>query len=234
MAPPVTEVEQRSDSKSTRRSAAAQLPGLDPLRGWALGVALAAIVALALPASVGWAIRAVAAWDAALLALLGLPWLVILRSDAEQTHARAAAEDPGDLGILAITLAASGFALAATVVLMSRPNAYTPRRWEGLLVGLGIVAVAGAWALLHTAFALHYARLYYAPDVPSGLEFADGPPDDLDFAYFAFGIGMTFAVSDVSVSRRELRRVVLLHAVLSFAYNTTILALAINLIIGRL
>ncbi len=65
------------------------------------------------------------------------------------------------------------------------------------------------------------------------MEFAGGPPDDLDFAYFAFGIGMTYQVADVVVSDRGLRRMVL-HSVLSYVYNTVILALAISLIFGKL
>jgi uncharacterized membrane protein len=97
------------------------------------------------------------------------------------------------------------------------------------------VAVVGAWAMMHTAFALHYAHLYYVDDGrQGGLEFAGGAPDDLDFAYFAFGIGMTYQVADVTVVDRGIRRMVLLHSVLSFGFNTAILALVINLVFAKL
>ena len=66
------------------------------------------------------------------------------------------------------------------------------------------------------------------------LEFRGGPPDDADFAYFAFGIGMTFQIPDVNVTTRQMRRVVLFHQLLAFAYNTAILALIVNLLAGRL
>ncbi len=202
-------------------------PGLDPVRGWAVAAVLGGIVLAALSDGPGWPIRAVAAWDAAVLVLLGLPWRVILASDARQ--------DPGAAGTLAIPLLASGVSLVAAVVLLRRSAAYAPAGLDDLLVGLGVIAVAGAWLLMNTAFGLHYAYLYYVDDgTPGGLAFPGDPPDDLDFAYFAFGIGKSFAVSDVSVSDKNIRRVVLLHAVPSFASNTAILALAINLAAGRL
>lgn len=85
--------------------------------------------------------------------------------------------------------------------------------------------------------ALRYARLYYRDDGAGegGLEFpGKEPPDDFDFAYFSFTIGMCFQVSDVSVSSRLIRRTVLVHSLVSFLYNTAILALALNLVFGRL
>ena len=79
-----------------------------------------------------------------------------------------------------------------------------------------------------------YPELARRLGVPGSLTFTGGPPDDADFAYFAFGIGMTFQVPDVKVTCREMRRSVLFHQIISFAYNTTILALIINLVAGRI
>jgi uncharacterized membrane protein len=56
----------------------------------------------------------------------------------------------------------------------------------------------------------------------------DDEPDFIDFAYFSFVLGMTFQVSDVQVTSRRLRRLVLAHSLLSFVYNTILLALTIN------
>jgi hypothetical protein len=98
---------------------------------------------------------------------------------------------------------------------------------------LGLIAVVGAWASMHLAFALHYARLHYRDSGnPNTLSFpnkAEMEPTDLDFAYFAFMIGMAFSGADVTVRGRSLRGWVLIHAVVSFVFNTAILALAINL-----
>ena len=84
---------------------------------------------------------------------------------------------------------------------------------------------------------MRYAHLYYRDDAEGegGLKFpGEHKPDDYDFAYFAFTIGMCFQVSDVLVTSRQIRRSVLFHAVISFAYNTVILALVLNLLFGIL
>ena len=105
---------------------------------------------------------------------------------------------------------------------------------EPLLALLCVLGVLLSWALLHTSFAMYYAHLYYRnPREPGGLQFpGEEEPAAPDFAYFAFAIGTTFATSDVSISSGQVRRSVLSHSVLAFFYNTTILALVINLIIG--
>lgn len=222
-------------SRSEDRSHPTRAPRFEHARRWCLAALCGGLVAAAVPAGAGWAVRAVAGWDVALVVLLGLPWRVILRSDAAATKARAAREDPGAVGTLLTAVLASVVSLGATVVLLRKPERFTPEAWDGLLVALAVAAVVGAWALMHTAYSLHYAHLYYLDDGDQGgLDFGDDPPDDMDFAYFAFCLGMTFAVSDVTITDKTFRRVVLGHSVLSFAFNTAILALAINLIFGRL
>jgi len=102
-------------------------------------------------------------------------------------------------------------------------------------VVLCVVAVSSAWMLTQTAYALRYAHLYYRDHGQGvgGLEFpGGGRPSYLDFAYFSFTVGMCFQVSDVTISTRQMRRAVLGHSLLSFLYNTAILATAINLAIG--
>ena len=208
---------------------------LRPVHRWAVASAVAAGVAIALPAHLGWAIRLVAAWDAALLILLGEPWAVILRSDSATTRRRAAAEDPGLVGVFFSAVIASIVSLLATVQLVRRPTDYAGEGEATLLLGLALVAVAGGWLLLHTSYTLRYAHLHYAAGTMQGmLVFPGEEPDDLDFAYFAFTVGMTYQVSDVTVAGGALRRVVLAHALLSFIYNTAILALAVTLSFGRL
>ncbi len=210
-------------------------PGMDSVRGWVMAALLGGAVTAVLPGSLGWAVRVAAAWDAALLLLIAVPWRMILRSDEVSTRLRAARADPGAAGTLGVALVASVASLAAAMVLLRRPLVYASQGMSGVLAGLGIVAVIGAWAMMHTAFTLHYAHLYYIDDgSQGGLEFAGGAPDDLDFAYFAFGIGMTYQVADVTVADRGIRRAVLLHSVLSFAFNTAILALVINLVFAKL
>jgi uncharacterized membrane protein len=98
-------------------------------------------------------------------------------------------------------------------------------------------AVVSAWGLTHTAYALRYAHLYYRDDDDGegGLEFPGKiDPDGFDFAYFSFTLGMCFQVSDVCITSRTIRRTVLSHTLLSFLYNTVVLGLALNLMLGFL
>ncbi len=145
------------------------------------------------------------------------------------------AEDPGREALLAVAFGASVISLVAAVVVITQAQIVAPDAPAWLCTALGLTAIIGAWTLLHTAFTLHYARLYYAdPDMAASLEFHGGSPDEADFAYFAFRIGMTFQIPDVSITTRQMRRVVLFYQLIWFAYNTAILALIVNLLAGRL
>ena len=104
-----------------------------------------------------------------------------------------------------------------------------------------IISIPLGWTVFNTLFAFHYARLYYAPagtdsnadgkeDDVGGLIFPDTPePVIWDFFYFAFCLGATFQTSDVNVRTTDFRMVMMFHSIASFVFNTTLLALAINL-----
>ena len=101
------------------------------------------------------------------------------------------------------------------------------------------IAIAGmlfSWFLIHTTFALRYAHIYYGhhetkPNTHAGgLEFPeDEQPDYLDFAYFSFVLGMTFQVSDVQITSKRFRKMAMFHGLISFGFNTIMIALTINL-----
>jgi len=106
-----------------------------------------------------------------------------------------------------------------------------------LHVLLAVMTIIGSWLLVHTVFAQQYARNYYQDhesinqQIAGGLDFpSDRQPDFWDFLYYSFVIGMTSQVSDVQTTSREMRRLTLLHGILSFFFNTTILAMSINII----
>ena len=105
---------------------------------------------------------------------------------------------------------------------------------EPLRTLLCVLGVLLSWALLHTSYAMYYAHLYYRdPRRVGGMEFpGEEEPAAPDFAYFAFTVGTAFSTSDVSVSSAKVRLAVLVHSVLAFFYNATILALVINIVIG--
>ncbi len=173
-------------------------------------------------------------WSVGGLALLAIAWVRIATLDAALTQDRAAREDPGRTVITALVVLTSSASLLAAVPLARVAKGIAPHESK-LLVGLCLTAVALSWALTHTAFTLRYAHLYYREDEEGvgGIDFPGGArPRYSDFAYFAFTVGMCFQVSDTSVSSGQIRRTVLLHAVLSFVFNTAVLAFVLNLAFG--
>jgi uncharacterized membrane protein len=208
---------------------------MDPRHGVGrllLATAVGALCGAFVPGKLGWQVRATLGWNMGATVLLLVAWSRIWRADAEATRRHAAPFDPGRTFVWAIVTVSSVFSLFAAAGLLRQT-----RSEAELLAVLCLWAVGSAWSVTHTSFALRYAHLYYRDEGQGegGLEFpGNQAPHMLDFAYFAFTVGMCFQVSDVTVSSQRIRSAVLMHAVLSFAYNTVILALALNLAFGRL
>jgi uncharacterized membrane protein len=173
-------------------------------------------------------------WDAAGLVLLGMSWALFATADADLTRTRAADEDPGRRLVYFIVIFSSVVSILAATAMVATIHDLEPGS-KHLMAALCLVAVVDAWALTHTAFTFRYAHLYYREDAEGigGVDFPGGhPPAYFDFAYFAFTVGMCFQVSDACVSSAQIRRSVLLHAVISFAYNSILLAFVLNLVFG--
>ena len=201
-----------------------------------VGLSLAAGIAayVAARSQVRAAASALVGMDAGSAVLLAVSWTAIASSDAPLTRARAGAEDPGRTLVYVIIVLASATSLLAATILVGSARDLTPTlRQLGAVLCLATVALA--WVVTHTAFTFRYAHLYYRED-SEGVGGIDLPgktdPAYFDFAYFAFTIGMCFQVSDACVSSPQIRRTVLLHAVISFAYNSIILAFVLNLVFG--
>lgn len=205
---------------------------LTPWMARLVAVIAGVIVYFLLPHSMDSTLRALAAWDLAVLVLIAEGWAIIISTDAEEMRQRAKAEDPGKAAIFAISFGSSAVSLGLAVLVIGTSNLVAQQDiW--LRTSLGIGAILGAWLLLHTAYTLHYARLYYASTAAlGGINFTE-PPDAFDFAYFSFGIGMTFQVAEIVPTNRAMRRAVLRHELISFAYNTAILALVVNIIASQ-
>jgi uncharacterized membrane protein len=197
----------------------------------ALSAILGAIATALTPSSVEWPARAMVGWDAAALLLCTLAWLNILRCGPAETRRRAALEDPGRRFVFVIAVLASLFSLFAAVVVLKHIRTLPPEHAETWTV-LALAAVVLSWTVTHTAFTLRYAHLFYrGRTAAGGLRFpGTDTPCDLDFAYFAFTIGMCFQVSDVTIESWKIRHAVLLHSVISFLYNTTLLALSLTMV----
>ena len=194
---------------------------------WALfgGAVAGAAVSLFTPLSAS----ILLGWDVAVLIYLAWTWGAVQGLDPEVTAQLANREDPSTpvadlvvIGAGTAMLAAVGFALAKAGEATGGMKAY--------LVTLGLVSVVLSWAVVHTVFALKYARAYYS-DPAGGIAFnEDEPPNYIDFAYYAFTIGMTFQVADTNITSRAVRRTTLHHALLSYLFGSVLLGLVINVV----
>ena len=189
-----------------------------------------------LPCALNWPVRITFAWVIFTLTMLLLSWVTIVNEHPRDLPRISRLQDSSRvqlLGFVIVAAVASLFAVVAVLDSMRQPNRVTH-------VALAIMAVASAWALVHTVFTLHYAHLYYGGDSkqtkrPGGLAFPHEPePDYLDFAYFSFVIGMTSQTSDIAIGSKQMRRTALLHSVLAFGFNTIIIALTISSLSGMI
>ena len=176
--------------------------------------------------------RALLGWNVGVwLFLLMIGWLM-LRADHEHLRRAAIAQAEGASVVLGLVIVAAIASLAAIVVELSAakgPGA--PHAVPHVLFAL--TTVAGSWLMVPTLFALNYASLYYRTNRGGGLKFpepdAGFKPDYADFLYFSFTTAVASQTADVTITNRPMRRLVLLQAVLSFLFNTTILAFTINI-----
>jgi uncharacterized membrane protein len=176
-------------------------------------------------------------WIGVALTIIILDWIIIITSHPREVRRIAKLQDSSRTIIFLFVLAASVASMGAIVFLLKSAKDHSDKNAHILLA---ISAVIISWWLVHTIFTLLYAHLYYDTDTDDGGVISGGgldfpgkeQPDYLDFVYFSFVIGMTFQVSDVEIASRKIRRFALLHALMSFAFNTAILALSINVISG--
>ena len=221
------------------------------LRPWAMGFGLG----LATRWDV-WAFRLMSYWVVWAMTYLGLTWFLIIRSSAQQTRRWALGQripPRPHLSLLrsvvlrilqamflATRTSSLFFIVFVSLVSLGLAISLGPevRDLETLRgISLAIMAALGvlsAWGILHSSYALHYAYQYYrSEESPGGLAFpGEQNPTQRDFAYFAFTVGTSFAVSDVDVTDDAMRQAVLGHQILSFFYNTLILATVVSMATG--
>ena len=200
---------------------------------------VAGVVSLALPLPLSWYFRGLLGWCVGVALYLALAWWLCVKFDAASTRERAQAQDEPSVVLLLVLLTATGACVAAIGVLMLQSRELTGWIRAGHLI-LGFASLAGSWLFIQTIFTFRYAHRYYQeekndePDGP-GLQFPGGlDPDYFDFLYYAHVVGMTSQVSDVQVTSREMRRLTMVHGVLSFGFNMLIVALSINVVAGAL
>ncbi|MES2647299.1 MAG: DUF1345 domain-containing protein [Bacteroidota bacterium] len=164
-------------------------------------------------------------------------WIVFFTRNTSQIKQQATREDGSRAFVIGVIVLASFASMVMVLMLM-----VTSKENQSSKLVYSLSAILGmlfSWTMVHTTFGFNYAHIYYDDDLQGNKQNAEGlefpnekKPDYLDFAYFAFVIGMTFQVSDVEISSRQIRRLALLHGLLSFLLNTFVVALTINLIAG--
>ena len=190
----------------------------------ALGVAI--VVFFLLPDSRRLVTRALVGWDVFAAVYLALAYAMMFRCGQEHIKPSAILQDDGRFLILLVTQLGALASIAAIVFELGASK----KSVAGLT--LAVVTIALSWAAVHTSFALHYAHEYYRGSKPGGLQFPGGDrekPDYWDFAYFSFVVGMTAQTSDVGITDKIIRRTATVHGIISFVFNTALLALMVNI-----
>ncbi|MEO8524999.1 MAG: DUF1345 domain-containing protein [Caldimonas sp.] len=175
--------------------------------------------------------RALIGWN--VLAWSYLLWVAIVLTRADSGHIKrvALAQAESAATVTTFVVFAALMSMVAIVFELVAAKAAGPHHMLAHGV-FAFVTVFGCWLMLPLLFALTYASAYYRRDPDKGLDFpgaSEGSePDHTDFLYFSFTIAVTAQTSDVAVTTREMRRLVLFQSVVSFVFNTTILAFSIN------
>lgn len=191
---------------------------------------VASVLKLPAPALIG--------WNLGVVLYLALISQIMLRADEHSIRRRAMLVDESRFIVLTVAMAAifASFSGIIAEVGEIRQLPANSKAMRALLPGLTIIS---SWVLIHIIFAQHYAHEYFierasekqlAPEDRAGLRFPGSePPDYFDFLYFSFVIGVAAQTADVAITSRAMRRLNLLHCVLAFFFNATVLALTINL-----
>lgn len=178
--------------------------------------------------------RLIAGWNVFSLSMIVMNWVTFNITDSKEIRSQVQVQDPKRAIVFILVLIATiASILAVVMMIIVKEGGNVETVWR---IPMAITGMVLSWILIHTLFTLRYAHIYYGNDVDNptnhagGLSFPGGKrPEYLDFAYFSFVLGMTFQVSDIEITSRSLRTLALFHGMISFAYNTIMIALVINL-----
>lgn len=184
-----------------------------------------------------WSTILLASWNGSISLYLLHVWKLMRSADHSQMQQQAKKQDESKWVIMLIVLLAITMSLVAILVQLSQlPSGHYEKLGH---VALALLTIISAWLFMHTVFALHYAHDFYMAlsrnEENGGLDFPGTEhPTYPDFLYFSYIIGTSTQTADVSITNKHMRLLNLFHAVLSFGFNTTILAICINVAAGFL
>ena len=192
-----------------------------------ISIAIGVVAFFLLPGSLRLVTRLLIGWDIFVTFYLVLAYIMMFRCDLTHIRRNAVLQDDGRFLILLVTALGAFASIAAIVFELGASHRSVPE------LTLATVTIALSWATVHTTFALHYAHDYYRGSKPGGLQFPSGDQHDhadyWDFVYFSFVIGMTAQVSDVGITDKIIRRTATVHGIISFVFNTALVALMVNI-----
>ncbi len=192
-----------------------------------ISIAIGILAFFLLPQPLRLVTRLLIGWDVFVAFYLVLVYTLVLRSGLAHIRRNAVLQDDGRFLILLVTALGAFASIAAIVLELGADHRSTSE------LALATLTIALSWTAVHTTFALHYAHEFYRGAKPGGLDFPKGhedeDPDYWDFVYFSFVIGMTAQVSDVGVTDRIIRRTATVHGIISFVFNTALVALMVNI-----
>jgi uncharacterized membrane protein len=203
-----------------------------------VALAVVIVVYLIIPPGVSGRTRLIVAWDAGVVTVLSSIAHLFLTRGSAQMPALAEAQEDGQWTIFWVTFLVSMVSFFAVTTELAGLKDLTGEQ-RTLRITFVAATIILSWLLTHVVFAIRYAHEWYDSDddleLRRGLQFPGADdPDYMDFLYFSIVLGMTFQVSDVQITARGLRRLATLHGLISFLYNTVIVALTVNIAAGLL
>jgi uncharacterized membrane protein len=192
-----------------------------------ISIAVGIVAFFLLPGSLRLVTRLLISWDIFVALYLVLVCTLVFGSGLAHIRRNAVLQDDGRFLILLVTALGAFASIAAIIFGLDAQHRSSPE------LALATVTIALSWAAVHTTFALHYAHEFYRGPKPGGLQFPSGDQhedaDYWDFVYFSFVIGMTAQVSDVGITDKTIRRTATVHGIISFIFNTALVALMVNI-----
>lgn len=201
-----------------------------------LGIAFIVYAAL-LVSHIDFLTHLMISWDTFSLCMIVMTWFTFSITQPAQIREQSKIQDTSRTVIFFLVLIATIASFLAVLLLLFSKHLF--KNAEIFHLSIALAGMVLSWFLIHTIYTLRYAHIFYGDDKIDPTTHAGGlifpgnkKPEYLDFAYFSFVLGMTFQVSDVQITSKYIRRMAMWHGLLSFGYNTVMIALTINVIAG--
>ena len=198
-----------------------------------LGGAVVGLIATGVAAAVGFGwFSLLIGWDALAVTFMVWTWAVVWPFEPAQTASHAEHEEPGRRTVFVLILVGALASLVGVGLLLAKE---LPANFEAIAPAVSVISVVISWFAVHTLYALTYARIYFDEKPVGGIDFNTAhPPRYSDFAYVAYTVGMSFAISDTNLTSSRMRATALKHGLLSYLFGSVIVASVVNLIASGL